>query len=60
DLPMLDLYAVDVAKGSSSHRLRIMLPRPVTWKAGYGKLVVLKRFKSFTRGGDALDVYDIP
>ncbi|HET6283904.1 MAG TPA: hypothetical protein VFH73_23315 [Polyangia bacterium] len=60
DLPMLDLYAVDVAKRSSTHRTRILLPRAVTWKAGYGKLVVLKRFKSFARGGDALDVYDIP
>jgi hypothetical protein len=60
DLPMLDLYTVDVARRTSAHRARIMLPRPVTWKAGYGKLVVLKRFKSFARGGDALDVYDLP
>lgn len=59
DLPMLDLYAVDVAKRNASHRARILLPRPVSWKAGHGKLVVLKRFKSFARGGDALDVYDI-
>jgi hypothetical protein len=57
DLPMLDLYSTTGAKAEAKPRGRIFVPRPVTWRAGYGKVVVLKRFKSFTRGGDELDVY---
>jgi hypothetical protein len=64
DLPLLDLYsttadkkAAETAKAETKMRGRIFVPRPVTWRAGYGKVVVLKRFKSFTRGGDELDVY---
>lgn len=60
DLAVLDLYAVDLGTHKSRHRGRILLPRPVMWKAGHGKLVVLKRFKSFSRGGDELDLYDLP
>jgi hypothetical protein len=58
DLPMLDVYST---KGDESAALRgrIFIPRHVTWHAGYGKLVALKRFKSFTRGGDELDVYKL-
>ena len=40
-------------------RGRVFIPRAVTWRTGYGKLVVLKRFKSFTRGGDELGVYKL-
>jgi hypothetical protein len=57
DLPMLDVYGARTGTESPSLRGRIFIPRNVTWRAGYGKLVVLKRFKSFTRGGDELDVY---
>lgn len=61
DTPVLDLYAVDLASGHKArHRVRFLLPRPVLWKAGAGKLIVLKRFKSFPRGGDELDVYNLP
>jgi hypothetical protein len=58
DLPMLDVYS---AKGDGAPELRgrVFTPRAVSWRAGYGKLVVLKRFKSFTRGGDELDVYKL-
>jgi hypothetical protein len=59
DLPMLDLYAVDPSQGSSKLRARVFVPRPVTWRAAGGRLVVLKRFKSFTRGGDELQIYDV-
>jgi hypothetical protein len=59
DLPMLDLYAADVAKGKCKLRGRIFVPRPVTWRAGYDKLVVLKRFKSFTRGGDEIQIFNL-
>jgi hypothetical protein len=56
---MLDIYATKTKDEPPSLRGRIFIPRNVTWRAGYGKLVVLKRFKSFTRGGDELDVYSL-
>jgi hypothetical protein len=62
DLPMLDLYGVSGAgkpDAAPTLRGRIFIPRNVTWRAGSGKVVVLKRFKSFTRGGDELDVYKL-
>jgi hypothetical protein len=59
DLPMLDVYGEKAREESPALRARIFMPRAVSWRAGYGKLVVLKRFKSFTRGGDELDVYKL-
>jgi hypothetical protein len=59
DLPMLDLYGTSKPEAPAALRARIFIPRNVTWRAGYGKVVVLKRFKSFTRGGDELDVYKL-
>jgi hypothetical protein len=59
DLPMLDVYAAKDSKEMPTMRGRIFVPRNVTWRAGYGKIVLLKRFKSFTRGGDELDVYKL-
>ena len=61
DLPMLDLYAVAPPVGRKPAELcaRIFAPRPVTWRAGYGKLVVLKRSKPASREGDELQVYDL-
>ncbi len=58
DLPMLDLYSAR-GEGAPELRGRVFIPRNVKWRAGYGKVVVLKRFKSFTRGGDELDVYKL-
>jgi hypothetical protein len=31
----------------------------VSWSTGGDRLVVLRRFKSFARGGDRIDVYDL-
>jgi hypothetical protein len=63
DLPMLDLYAAPapVGRTQAPARLcaRVFAPRPVTWRAGYGKLVVLKRSKPAAREGDELQVYDL-
>jgi hypothetical protein len=59
DLPMLDVYSAKSAKEAPAMRGRIFIPRNVIWRAGYGKIVLLKRFKSFTRGGDELDVYKL-
>jgi hypothetical protein len=59
DLPMLDLYGASKPDAPPTLRARIFIPRNVTWRAGYGKVVVLKRFKSFTRGGDELAVYPL-
>jgi hypothetical protein len=59
DLPMLDVYELKASNDAPALRARVFTPRKVSWRAGYGKLVVLKRFKSFTRGGDELDVYKL-
>jgi len=59
ELPMLDLYGAKARQESPAWRGRIFMPRNVTWRAGWGKVVVLKRFKSFTRGGDELDVFQL-
>jgi len=59
DLPMLDLYAADVSKGTVTLRGRVFTPRPVTYRTRADTLVVLKRFKSFARGGDELQVFDL-
>jgi hypothetical protein len=59
DLPMLDLYAAKAREEAPTFRTRIFIPRNVTWRTGWGKAVLLKRFKSFTRGGDELDVYKL-
>jgi hypothetical protein len=49
----------NVAQPRAVLRARIELPRPVSWRAGHGRLVVLKRFKSFSQGGDELELYDL-
>jgi hypothetical protein len=59
DLPMLDVYRTDVETGTVTLRGRIFTPRPVTWRTRADKLVVLKRFKSFSRGGDELQIFPL-
>jgi hypothetical protein len=59
DVPYLDLYAVDVAARTCALRGRILLSRPVAWRAGHGRLAVLKKLKGASRGGDELDLYDL-
>ena len=60
DLPMLDVYSADAADGTSKLRGRVFTPRPVTWRTRADVLVVLKRWKSFSRGGDELQIYSLP
>jgi hypothetical protein len=59
DLPMLDIYAADLAQGTVKLRGRVFTPRPVTFRTRADKLVVLKRFKSFARGGDELQIFEL-
>jgi hypothetical protein len=59
DLPMLDLYGADASNGKVTLRGRVFTPRPVTYRTRADTLVVLKRFKSFARGGDELQVFDL-
>jgi hypothetical protein len=59
DLPTLDLYCSDRASGHITLRARVFTPRPVTWLAGHGKLALVKRRNSRTRGGDELQIYDL-
>ena len=59
DLPMLDVYSADATSGSVKMRGRVFTPRPVTWRTRADVLVVLKRWKSFSRGGDELQIYEL-
>lgn len=67
DVPKLDVYRVtlpepgslrDGAVRAANHLVRVpMDDRPVTWSARGSWLVVLRKFKSFARGGEVLEVY---
>lgn len=47
-------------RGQARLRVRIGLDaQPIVWSAAGDRLAVLRRFKSFARGGDRLDVYDL-
>jgi hypothetical protein len=59
DLPMLDVYSADVGNGTVKLRGRVFTPRPITWRSRADVLVVLKRWKNFSRGGDELQIYDL-
>ena len=59
DLPMLDVYSADAASGAVKLRGRVFTPRPVTWRTRADVLVVLKRWKSFSRGGDELQIFEL-
>jgi hypothetical protein len=59
DLPMLDVYSADATSGSIKMRGRVFTPRPVTWRTRADVLVVLKRWKSFSRGGDELQIFEL-
>ena len=59
DLPMLDVYSADVTNGSAKLRARVFVPRPIVWRSRADLLVVLKRWKSFSRGGDELQIYGL-
>lgn len=58
-MPMLDLYAADTTDGAVKVRGRVFTPRPVTYRVRAETLVLLKRFKSFARGGDELQVFEL-
>jgi hypothetical protein len=57
--PMLDLYGADTSDGTVRARGRVFTPRPVTYRVRAHTLVVLKRFKSFARGGDEFQVFEL-
>ena len=59
EMPMLDLYAADAADGVVKARGRVFTPRPVTYRVRAQTLVVLKRFKSFARGGDEFQIFEL-
>jgi hypothetical protein len=69
DKPYLDLYRVQLAQSGVSgdarpdtaRLLRATLDeRPVTWVLHGGYVVLLRKHKSFTRGGNELEVYALP
>src|SRR3954451_14452482 len=59
EMPMLDLYVADTSDGAVKARGRVFTPRPVTYRVRAQTLVVLKRFKSFARGGDEFQIFEL-
>ena len=61
DKPFLDIYTVPTGRPDAcKHRARVALDsQPVVWAVAGDRLVVFRRFKSFARGGDRIDVYDL-
>ncbi|MDZ4696346.1 MAG: hypothetical protein SGI86_14460 [Deltaproteobacteria bacterium] len=67
DQPKLDLYRIDIpgpgdlfsgGRRPATHLLRAKLDnRPVGWVAGPGVAVILRKFKAYSRGGDAIEIY---
>jgi hypothetical protein len=59
DRRALDVYGLAVGRAAGL-RARVALgTQPVVWAAAGDRVVVLSRFKSFARGGDRIDVYDL-
>lgn len=62
DPAFLDLYTVsfDRPAAASRWRARVALDaQPAVWSMAGDHLVVLRRFRSFARGGNRVDVYDL-
>jgi hypothetical protein len=61
DARVLDVYGVGGENPRAARlRARVALSaQPIVWSVAGNRLVVLHRFKSFARGGDRLDVYDL-
>jgi hypothetical protein len=60
DARALDVYGVAVASRQARLRGRVSLDKePIVWSVAGDRLAVLHRFKSFARGGDRIDVYDL-
>jgi len=53
------VFSADATSGSVKMRGRVFTPRPVTWRTRADVLVVLKRWKSFSRGGDELQIFEL-
>lgn len=61
DARALDVYTVPVTSPAEARRgVRVPLnAEPVVWRVAGNRVVVLRQFKSFARGGNRLDVYDL-
>jgi hypothetical protein len=61
DQPALDVYSVPMAHPESTRLVArvAMDAQPVVWTVAGDRLVILRRYKSFARGGDRIDVYDL-
>jgi hypothetical protein len=61
DSRALDVYSVRPgATAEARFRVRVALDaQPIVWSAAGDRVAVLHRFKSFARGGDRIDVYDL-
>jgi len=62
DARALDVYACSLGATAKEARLRLRVAldkQPLVWSVAGDRVAVLHRFKSFARGGDRIDVYDL-
>lgn len=59
DRPDVDLYALDLATRQATRLWRLQSDRPVVWHVAAGRVVVLQKYKNFSRGGVDLNVYPL-
>jgi hypothetical protein len=56
DPPDVDLYALDLGTRAVRRIWRLSCDRPVKWHLADGRIVILKKYKNFSRGGLDLEV----
>ena len=59
DPPDVDLYVLEAGTDRAKRLLRIPSDRPIAWHIAGGRIVVLKKYKNFSRGGVDLHVYPV-
>jgi hypothetical protein len=59
DRPDVDLYALDLGTKRAERLWRLECDRPVVWNVAAGRVVMLKKYKNFSRGGVDLEVYSL-
>jgi hypothetical protein len=56
DRPDVDLYSLDLGAKRAERLWRLESDRPVAWHVAGGRVVLLKKYKNFSRGGVDLEV----
>jgi hypothetical protein len=56
DRPDVDLYLLDLGTKKAQRLWRLECDRPTAWNVAAGRVVLLKKYKNFSRGGVDLEV----